>query len=277
MDRQPTHNDSATASGGARATVVLWSHRVARVVVLLLVGFGIHHLFIEEYARRGSITWLFLALWVVGIYLLLPRMNRLLTRIYVPDYFIGRTRTSDGLLGDPVNLAVCGTTDQVTKAMTQAGWTQADPLTLRTGWHIVWASVLGHSYPAAPVSPLFLFGEKQALVFERELAGSPAQRHHVRFWICPPQWRLPGGAKVDLLGAATFDRRVGLSLFTLRITHKIAERTDQERDRVVAAFESAGATVTVIEHFTTGYHARNGGGDAIETDGDLPIIDVRHC
>ena len=28
--------------------------------------------------------------------------------IYVPGYFIGRARTSDGLLGDPINLALRG-------------------------------------------------------------------------------------------------------------------------------------------------------------------------
>ena len=33
--------------------------------------------------------------------------------------------------------------------------------------------------------------------------------------------------------------------------------------------------VAVIRNFSTGYHARNGGGDSIHTDGDLPIIDVR--
>ena len=31
----------------------------------------------------------------------------------------------------------------------------------------------------------------------------------------------------------------------------------------------------VIENFSTGYHSRNGGGDLIITDGNLPIIDVR--
>jgi len=30
--------------------------------------------------------------------------------------------------------------------------------------------------------------------------------------------------------------------------------------------------VHVVRHFSTGYHSRNGGGDAIETDGDLPIV-----
>lgn len=45
---------------------------------------------------------------VILAYPALPRLHRILTRIYVPDYFIGRTRTSDGLLGDPVNLALLG-------------------------------------------------------------------------------------------------------------------------------------------------------------------------
>jgi hypothetical protein len=77
---------------------------------------------------------------------------------------------------------------------------------------------------------------------------------------------------VDLVGAATYDRRVGLSLFTLQITHKVARDTDLERDLIVAVMKEAGAEVNVVRHFSTGYHSRNGGGDAIETDGDLPTI-----
>jgi hypothetical protein len=33
--------------------------------------------------------------------------------------------------------------------------------------------------------------------------------------------------------------------------------------------------VEVIKEFSTGYHSRNGGGDLIITDSDLPMIDVR--
>ena len=63
----------------------------------------------------GSGWWavLFLILfWGLLAYLVLPRLHRILTTIYVPDYFIGRTRTGDGLLGDPVNLALMGTLRQ---------------------------------------------------------------------------------------------------------------------------------------------------------------------
>lgn len=215
--------------------------------------------------------------WVILAYLALPRLHRILTRIYVPDYFIGRTRTSDGLLGDPVNLALLGDEAQVHEAMTRAGWTRADDLSVGTGWRIVTSTLLRRSYLEAPVSPLLLFGRKQDFAYQQEVDGSPGKRHHVRFWRCPPGWPLPGGRRVDWLAAGTYDRSVGLSLFTLQVTHKIDANTDVERDHIVATVRAAddAVDVEVIEDFSAGYHARNGGGDAIVTDGDLPILDLR--
>jgi hypothetical protein len=66
-------------------------------------------------------------------------------------------------------------------------------------------------------------------------------------------------------------------LFTLQVTHKIEENTDIERDYIVETVQAASPeiAVEVIKDFSTGYHSRNGGGDLIITDGDLPIIDVR--
>jgi len=88
---------------------------------------------------------------------------------------------------------------------------------------------------------------------------------------------LPGGYAVDWLAAGTYDKSVGLSLFTLQVTHKIEENTDIERDYIVQTVSAATpeVDVDVIENFATGYHSRNGGGDLIITDGNLPIIDVR--
>lgn len=215
--------------------------------------------------------------WVLLAYLVLPRLHRILTTIYVPEYFIGRARTSDGLLGDPVNLAVLGTREQLERAMRAAGWTRADPVTLASSWRIVTSTLSRRSYDEAPVSPLFLFGRQQDAAFQKEVDGNPAKRHHVRFWQCPEGWLLPGGYRVDWLAAGTFDTAVGLSLFTLQITHRIDADTDIERDHIVRTVREADprVVVTVLEDFSTGYHARNGGGDSIRTDGDLPIVDVR--
>ena len=235
------------------------------------------YLLLREGARPGWPMLLLVVFWVVVTYLLLPRLHRILTRLYVPGYFIGRTRTSDGLLGDPINLALLGTEAQVHTAMTEAGWTCADDLTLRTGRRIVTSTLSRRSYAEAPVSPLHLFDRQQDFAYQQEVAGSPSKRHHVRFWRCPEGWMLPGGYSVDWLAAGTYDRSVGLSLFTLQVTHKIEADTDVERDFIVASVTRTepAVDVEVISNFSTGYHSRNGGGDLIETDGDLPIVDLR--
>lgn len=219
----------------------------------------------------------FVVFWLVLAYLVLPRLHRILTEIYVPDYFIGRARTSDGLLGDPINLALLGSEAQLDDAMREAGWTRADDVTFRSSRRIITSTLLRRSYDEAPVSPLFLFGHQQDVAYQQEVKGNPAKRHHVRFWRCPEGWLLPGGHGVDWLAAGTFDRSVGFSLFTLQITHKIDANTDIERDHIVSTLLGAdvGVEVSVIRDFSTGYHARNGGGDTIETDGDLPIVDLR--
>ena len=47
---------------------------------------------------------LLIVFWVLLTYLLLPRLHRILTRLYVPGYSLA-CPNHDGLLGDPVNLA----------------------------------------------------------------------------------------------------------------------------------------------------------------------------
>ncbi|WP_271986429.1 LssY C-terminal domain-containing protein [Pseudoclavibacter terrae] len=214
--------------------------------------------------------------WALLAYLVLPRMHRILTTVYVPDYFIGRARTSDGLLGDPINLGLLGHEAELHEAMRAAGWTRADDISLRTSLGIISSTVTRRSYDEAPVSPLFLFGRQQDFAYQQEVAGNPAKRHHVRFWKCPDGWLLPGGTRVDWLAAGTFDRAVGFSLFTLQVTHKIDADTDVERDHIVATVleGTPRASVAILKDFSTGYHSRNGGGDSIRTDGNLPVLQL---
>ena len=141
--------------------------------------------------------------WATLAYLALPRLHQLFTLLYVPNYFIGRTKTVDGILGDPVNLAFDGTETDVHAAMRNAGWVPADPITLRSSWNIIISSVFGTSYPRAPVSDLYLFDTKQDFAYQQEVSGNASQRHHVRFWRVPEGWVLPGGHRADWLAAGT--------------------------------------------------------------------------
>ena len=214
--------------------------------------------------------------WLVLTYLALPRLHQILSLLYVPDYYIGRSRTADGILGDPVNVAFLGEEEDIHIAMNAAGWTLADDITLSSSAKIVIGALFKRSYPAAPVSPLYLFSHPQAFAYQQEVDGDPSQRHHIRFWPVPEGWVLPGGYKVDWLAGATFDKAVGLSLFTFQVTHKIDANIDLERDHVVRSIRRScpQAKVAVIADAQTAYHSRNGGGDRIVTDGHLPVLDV---
>ena len=139
------------------------------------------------------------------------------------------------------------------------------------------STITRRSYDEAPVSPLFLFGRQQDFAYQQEVEGNPARRHHVRFWRTPDGWLLPGGRRVDWLAAGTFDRAVGLLA-----VHAAGHAQDRRRHRRRArphrrdgARREPGARVEVLARLLHGYHSRNGGGDTIRTDGDLPVVDVR--
>jgi hypothetical protein len=248
--------------------------RLIVLVILIIIALEVYRYLLADIISGRSHFFAFLVLWLFSAYLVLPRLNRFFSKLYLPDYFIGRAATGDGLLGDPINLAVYGSKEVLIMAMQQAGWNLADPLTLKSSLRMTYAALRGASYPHAPVSALFLFNHKQSFAFEKDLHGNPRKRHHIRFWDTPEKWWLPGGYHVQWLGAATFDEHVGLSLFTGQVTHKIDSNVDKERDFVLRSLKDVHAvkSVTMVDHFTSSYHSRNGGGDMIHTDGALPFI-----
>lgn len=242
-----------------------------------LMSFAVAWIFLREGITTNPRRLInLLVFWLVFTYVALPRIHQALTKIYVPDYFIGRTRTADGLLGDPVNLAFEGTERDIHVAMRKAGWILAEENTLHSARKMVLAFLFRRSYPEAPVSSLYLFDRRHGFAYQQEVGGTTVKRHHIRFWRAPRGWVLPGGHRVRWLGAATYDRSVGFSRFTWQVTHKIDENTDVERDYVVDTLLHADREIPVgvIKDYSTSYHHRNGGGDPLRTDGHLPVVDV---
>ena len=242
--------------------------------IVVFVGVTMYQFLLEyTFVDRNLILGIVI-IWFLTAYIVLPRTHRILTTIYLPNYYIGRARTGEGLLGDPVNLAVIGSEKKLKEAMLADDWVEAEELNFKTTIKMMKASITRKSYPNAPVSSLYLFMNKQSFTYQKEVGGSTSKRHHVRFWKTPEGWMLPGGFTCDWIGAATYDRKVGFSMFTLQITHKIESDTDIERDFVVESLQRGedNAHVNVIENFSTGYHTKNAGGDTITTDGALPFI-----
>ena len=181
------------------------------------------------------------------------------------------TQTAQGIPGDPINVGLVGGDKDVLCAMQAAGWYPADRVTLRSSLEIVGSVVLDRPYRDAPVSNLFYLGRREDLAFEKPAGSSADRRHHVRFWKALDE----GEEKRPVwLGAATFDRGVGVSHYTGAITHHIDGDLDAERKLFVADLEAAGMAdakyqVTGIGPTVAG---RNGGGDLYYTDGEVWIL-----
>jgi hypothetical protein len=181
----------------------------------------------------------------------------------------GITTTKNNIPGDPLNVALIGTDDEVKRIMLAAGWYPADPLTLRSCLRIASATVLSRTYDDAPVSNLLLFGRKEDLAFEQPVGSNPRKRHHVRFWRTEtldddrPVW----------IGSATYDECVGFSHTTGQVTHHIDADVDTERDHLIEDLRETGelADTYTVANFHKDREGRNGGGDRWVTDGRLDV------
>jgi hypothetical protein len=204
-------------------------------------------------------------LWFILAYGALPRLwshheHKVLgARDQIQSY------TPQDIPGDPVSLHLHGTQQAITCAFQRAGWSVADPVSLRSAVKIGASVLLRQPYPEAPVSPLYVLDNKQTASFEKEQGKSADQRHHVRVWQIRPN---------DWLGSASFDRGVGVSLFTLQITHHIGPDVDAERDTAARLLTAAGAQQngTQSSRIAPNQWHRNGGGDRYRTDGQIRVF-----
>jgi len=183
-----------------------------------------------------------------GAYIVLPRVIRLGLRILqhkrVPSYTI----TGDGLPGDPVNVALVGTLQQLRSAFAISGWSEADRLGLASSWGMIRAFVFNSPYPTAPFSTLYLFGRGQDIGFQKAIDNSPRKRHHIRFWAldltrAQANWgdvgfwlntdRPPDNEHILWVGAGTRDTGLSFTRLSFQITHATDSDTNAERDHII--------------------------------------------
>jgi len=205
--------------------------------------------FVFEFADQ-RLPWILAlgATYGIGAYIILPRVVRMglkiLQRKRVPSF----TTTGDGLPGDPVNLALIGTLQQLRAAFATAGWSGADRLGWASSWRMVRAFLFKSPYPTAPFSTLYLFGRSQDVGFQKAIDNSPRKRHHIRFWAMSVTraedtvgtasfWlntdRPADDACVLWVGAGTKDTGLSLTRLTFQVTHATDSDTNAERDYIV--------------------------------------------
>jgi len=222
-------------------------------------------------ARKAATASLaLLGAYLLSAYLIVPEIWIFRDASRVPQFGGMVTTTADDIPGDPINIGLVGSKEQLIRAFAAAHWDPADAITLRSSIDIGLSVVLDRPDLDAPVSPLFFEGRKQDLAFEKPVGRSADRRNHVRFWLTGetgddsrPLW----------LGSATFDRGVGFSHDTGQITHHIAPDIDAERDLVIRDLSAAGQVVSTYEIEGVGATktGRNGGGDPYFTDGKAII------
>lgn len=221
--------------------------------------------------RLAFVLAVLLVIWAVLAYLVVPAIWKTYAHRHPAlDAMPNITLTGSGIPGDPLNIALIGTRQDLMKIMVAAKWYPADPLSFKSCLEIAEATVLKHPYDQAPVSSLYLFGRKEDLAFEQPVGNNPRERHHVRFWLAEktdalnrPLW----------IGSAVFDQHVGISRTTGQITHVTAADVDTERDYLMQCLSKTGSLVE--QSYEEGFHqvheGKNGGGDPWKTDGRLAV------
>ncbi len=171
-------------------------------------------------------------------------------------------------------MLLIGSHDQIATAFAAAGWTQADPASLRgrINWLRAVAELRGDG--VAPMSLLLLNGAEPDMSWQKGL-NDVSKRHHIRMW------------KETRRGTA---RRCGWepppAISTSptcgrgnRLSHKIEENVDQERDKVAydLAFTSCGNLLDWADRADFPRSANNATGDSIITDGRMVVVELNDC
>ena len=229
---------------------------ILKRIFILMLGFAsllvVRYLFLPFFEDHSPLLFAFFLTYVSTAYVLIPFCFRFYRYFYVPNHIPRYSVTPDGFASDPINIGIICTKQELTEAMTKAGWFIADKKTIRNMLRVLSSFLSNHTYQTAPFSTLLLFGRKQDIGFQKPIKNDRSGRHHVRFWECSTSntatfhehivfWKrfhVPkkgdDNEKRLFLGAASKDRGLRIIKHNLQITHMIESDTNQERDLIVS-------------------------------------------
>jgi hypothetical protein len=173
--------------------------------------------------------------------------------------------------GDPLNLVVVGTAQQILSAFKDAGWSEAKKLGARSAVGTVKAMANDQGYGQAPVSQLYLFGRVEDLAFEKML-DTFLKRHHLRLW----RSDVTGADGREIwLGASTHD--IGLDVHPGVISHETDPDLDAERAKVGADLMAGGwvAAERLVSRPNPLSEGKTATGGTWKTDGQLLVIELK--
>jgi hypothetical protein len=184
------------------------------------------------------------------------------------------TNPSNGRPSDLVNVMFVGSREQISAAFHAAGWSEAEPCTMRSRFQGIRAYVEGRSSNSFPMSALLLNDAEADMSWQKDL-NDMSKRHHIRIWKQPVMW---DGQEV-WAGAATRDIDFAFMHHGAAMTHRIDGNIDQERDKIAydLAFTSYVEVLDWTERGGLPSITRNGTGDLMNTDKKMAVMRFRDC
>jgi hypothetical protein len=281
--------------------IAFFLRQLWRVIIFVLGAIVLDYL-IETFwpgtSNRLTAFFAFLLIYCLMAYLVIPALFRLYHFLIKHDHIPLYATYGDGWASDPVNIAlIAKNKNQLRKAMSQAGWYEADPNTFFNSMKEAWSLLFNKSYPNAPVSKLYLFNRRHDIAFQIPTNSqmSPRTRHHVRFWrLQAPRpnkhdrghfvfWssRLTkwlGREKQIWIGASTYDfKPFDVRWRTGSLTHGVRHDTNEERDFIIQTLGDSGG-ISVVESSEPGEQFKFRGQSfrtVFTTDGSLKIVRLK--
>jgi LssY-like putative type I secretion system component LssY len=182
-----------------------------------------------------------------------------------------RDSGKDSKPGDPLNLVIIGNEAEIRQVFAAAGWDVPERATSSSLIATVRAAISEQGYGKAPVSDLYLYGQRENLAFEKML-NTFTKRHHLRLWRSPV--KTSDGREI-WLGAATHDS--GIDIHPGVASHAIDPNLDLERAKVGADLILSGqvAGVELVTRPNPLSEGLTATGAPWHTDGRLLAIELK--
>jgi hypothetical protein len=127
--------------------------------------------------------------------------------------------------GDPLNLVLIGSREDISSAFVRRGWLPAEKTHGKAVWKTIKSFLFGTRYRYSPVSPLYLYGRQQDFAGQKP-RHTVHQRNHLRAWLSPMRYQ---GKQVWI---GQISRDIGVRFTTEAwppVTHKIDPDVDEAR------------------------------------------------
>ena len=138
------------------------------------------------------------------------------------------TTNEDGTQkGDPLNLAIIGSREDIAAAFVRRGWLPAEQTYAKAVWKTIKSFLFGSRYRYSPVSPLYLYGRQQDMAVQKP-RHTVHERNHLRLWLSPMRY----AGKPVWVGQISRD--IGVR-FTLKVWPPVTHKIDSDIDDAMFA------------------------------------------